>query len=35
MRDCFRRIEVAVKNMDTRENDLFDADDDIYLQQAA
>ena len=27
MRDCFRRIEVAVKNMDTRENDLFDADD--------
>ena len=27
MRDLFRRIDVAVKNVDTREHDLFDSDD--------
>ncbi len=27
MRDCFKRIEVAVKNVDTRESDIFDSDD--------
>ncbi|HKG16820.1 MAG TPA: cobaltochelatase subunit CobN, partial [Solirubrobacteraceae bacterium] len=27
MRDCFARIDVAVKNVDTREHDLFDSDD--------
>ena len=27
MRDCFRRIEVAVKNVDSRESDLFDSAD--------
>ncbi|MEW6581604.1 MAG: cobaltochelatase subunit CobN [Actinomycetota bacterium] len=30
MRQCFARIEVAVKNVDTREHDIFDSDD--YFQ---
>lgn len=27
MRDCYRRIEVAVKNVDSREHDILDSDD--------
>ena len=27
MRDCFARIEVAVKNVDSREHDILDSDD--------
>jgi cobaltochelatase CobN len=27
MRDCFARIDVAVKNVDSRENDILDSDD--------
>jgi len=27
MRDCYRRIEVAVKNVDNREHDILDSDD--------
>ena len=30
MRDCFARIDVAVKNVDTREHDILDSDD--YFQ---
>ena len=27
MRECFARIEVAVKNVDSREHDILDSDD--------
>jgi len=27
MRDCYKRIELAVKNVDNREHDIFDSDD--------